>query len=263
MGTTTLDKFDGAELARRIDGAPAGATIRLPAGRIRGSWLIQRDIRLIGDGSGRTILEASPGEGVLNIDAEGADVHLEGLALTGGRRKMGGAICMRSDTHLSLKDCRLDENSAPHGRGGAIYASGGTVNLSRCQLTNNNSVHGGAIFVGDCAAATLLSCWLACNFAVRGGALAFWDGAQVRIEDTRLEENHAVRRAHHMYMFGNATRRPNILLRRVIFGEVSADGPRIVNDSDFQADIELDNTEWPDDSTTTFIRSPRHKLTLH
>ncbi len=263
VGATTVETFDGAALARRIEAAPAHGTIQLPEGRIQGSWSLKRSIRLIGAGSGRTILQASPGEGLLSIDAEDGNVHLEGLTLTGGQRQMGGAICMHSDTRLVVKDCRLADNSAPHGRGGAIYATNGLVALLQCELVDNHAVYGGAIFIGERAEAALRHCWVACNFAERGGALAFWDGAQVRIEDTRLEENQAVRRAHHMYMVGNATRRPNILLRRVIFGEVSAEGARIVNDSDFQADIELEQTEWPDDSTTTFMKNRKRKLTLH
>lgn len=252
-----------SELTKRIESAQAGARIHLPAGRLQGLWVLRQGITLIGAGPEHTIIDAHGRGAVFVVEAGTADVCLQGMTLTGGNSRAGGAVATHHGAQVTLRDCRFAHNRASNGRGGAINIQRGSVRLERCELVQNTASEGGAVFVGEDAQADLRNCWLAQNSAERGGALAFGDGARVHIEDTRLEENEAVRTAHHMYTFGDATRRPHIRLCRVVFGEVSADGPRIVNDSDFEAEIQLDQTTWPSDSSDTSAKASKRKFTLH
>lgn len=251
------------ELTQRIETAEAGATLHLPQGRFEGLWVLKRPITLVGAGAGRTIMDAGGRGAVFVVEAAEGGVRLDGMTLTGGRSRAGGGLATHHGATVTLSRCCLQANQAANGRGGGVNIQRGAVHLLGCELNGNSASEGGAIFVGEDAEARIEGCWLAQNSAERGGALAFGDGARVHIADTRLEENEAVRKAHHMYTFGDATRRPYIHLCRVIFGEVSAEGPRIVNDSDFEAQIELDHTEWPSDSSDTSAKAQRRRFTLH
>ena len=64
------------------------------------------------------------------------------------------------------------------------------------------------------------------------------------------------------YTYGSSAQRPKLTLVQVVFGEVAAEGPSIVNDSDFKAEIELDGTVWPSDSPNT-AKPKRRRFTLH
>lgn len=255
--------MDATELARRIRDAPDGAEIVLPAGRIEGTFVLGRAVRLVGAGPGETVIDGAHGGAVFAVDAKEAQVHLRGMTITGGRSRVGGGVSVDNGARVRLERCRLEDNRASAGRGGAVNIDRGRLELVDCELAHNRAQEGGAVFVGGDVQALLQRCWFAQNAAERGGGLCVGGGARVRVEDTRFEENQAVRKAHHLFTWGSASNQPHITLVRVVFGDVSAEGPRIVNDSDFKADIVLEHTTWPDDSARVATKRARRKFTLH
>jgi nitrous oxidase accessory protein len=66
-------------LQERVDAAPAGSTLRIPAGVYRGDLIIDKPLRLVGEGRPR--LEGAGGGSVVRVRA--ADVRLEGLDIDG------------------------------------------------------------------------------------------------------------------------------------------------------------------------------------
>lgn len=255
--------MDALELAQRIRNARPGTELRLPEGLIRGAFVVPRAVTLVGAGPGRTILDAGGRGAVLAVDAKGEQVVLRNLTIRGGRSRGGGGVSIDNGARVTLLDCRLEGNVAASGRGGAINIDRGRIELEGCELIGNRATEGGAVFVGGDAQASLRSCFLAQNSAERGGAFAFTGGARVSVVDTRLEENHAARKGHHLYTLGSSAQRPHVRLTNVVFGEVSAEGPRIVDESDFKAEFEIERTAWPEDSAKLSVKRTKRRPTLH
>ncbi len=256
-----MDQF---ELSQRIRNAQPGTEIHLPPGRIEGAFVVPRAVTLIGAGRDETIIDGGGRGAVLAIDAANGETRLEGLTITGGRSRGGGGLSLDNGARVYVRDCRLTGNSAAAGRGGGANVDRGELHLEACELLDNHATEGGAVFIGGNAKGSLRDCFVAQNSAERGGGLAFSGGAQVRIEQTRLEENQAARKGHHLYTWGTSASRPRIVLAHVVFGDVSADGARIVNASDFKAEYELEHTAWPEDSEPASTARPRRrKFTLH
>jgi nitrous oxidase accessory protein len=93
-------------LQQRIDDAPAGSTLRIPAGVYRGDLIVDKPLRLVGEGRPR--LEGSGDGSVIRVRA--ADVHLEGFEIDG----RGGGDLGRdtSGIHVAapraaIVDCRI------------------------------------------------------------------------------------------------------------------------------------------------------------
>lgn len=247
------------ELQQRIDETPEGGTLQLPPETVRGPIRIDRALTLVGAGADASWLDAE-GEGpVITVGASAGAVALSGATLTGGR---GGALRLEGAARVRLEACELVDNETGNGRGGVARLDGGALHCVQCNLHRNRAVEAGAIHVGGNAQLVLDGCRLAQNAAERGGALVVTDSARVRLVRTRFDENQAYERGHHLLARGASDRRPSIALVDCVFGEVSFDGPRVVNDPDFAASLDIQNTAWPDDSKKSAPRRGRRHL-LH
>jgi len=252
--------MDAQELQRLIKDTPEGGELTLPEGTIAGGVVLKRSITLVGAGPERTILDAGGRGTVLSVD--GGEVTVKGVRITGGKSTRGGGVSIDNGARVALIDCHLTGNGANAGKGGAVNVDRGAVRLLRCHFLDNRADEGGAVFIGGTAEGELEGCYFAQNSAERGGALSLTGGAKVRLEHCRLDENLGARKGHHLYTYGSSAQRPKLTLVQVVFGEVAAEGPSIVNDSDFKAEIELDGTVWPSDSPNT-AKPKRRRFTLH
>jgi len=115
-------------LQARIDAAPAGATVEVPAGTYHGDVIIDRHLRLVGIGRPRLI--GSGTGSVVRIRAD--DVTVEGFDIdgrSGGDLARDSAGVHVSGRHARVADCRIERTLF------GVYfreAHGGTV--ERCRI---------------------------------------------------------------------------------------------------------------------------------
>ena len=152
--TKTGDTNDGVcdadcSLREAIAIALSGESIGIPPGiytlTLGTELTIDKDLTLIGAGSGYTIVEAA----ILSADATSrvfnitaSAVALSGLAVQNGNFSGNGAGIFNSGT-LTLTDIKVSENKGNFG--GGIYSLGGTVALTNSTVSNNTAEFGGGI----------------------------------------------------------------------------------------------------------------------
>ena len=152
--TKTRDTNDGVcdadcSLREAIAIALSGESIGIPPGiytlTLGTELTIDKDLTLIGAGSGYTIVEAA----ILSADATSrvfnitaSAVALSGLAVQNGNFSGNGAGMFNSGT-LTLTDIKVSENKGNFG--GGIYSLGGTVALTNSTVSNNTAEFGGGI----------------------------------------------------------------------------------------------------------------------
>lgn len=128
------------------------------------------------DASGLAI-DAAGESRILEVEA-GASVSLQGLTMTGGNAKSGGAV-LNSQGELTLNDCTLVNNLAVDGGGIFNDSSQGdaSLTLNNCRLSFNTAdFDGGGIFNSGSSATgsevLLRNCTVSENNSVNGGAIA-------------------------------------------------------------------------------------------
>ncbi len=134
-----------------------GSTVNVPAGTytLNGGELsvgsaTNTNTTIVGAGASSTIVVASPGSRIFNINPSTADnvtVSISGLTLRGGTAGAfgGGAILAGwTGNVLNVTDVTFDANTAPAPFSGAAisYGGGGNLNVVSSRFTNNVTVAG-------------------------------------------------------------------------------------------------------------------------
>ena len=188
-----------ATLAHALSRALPGDTVHLAPGTYHEAGLrVAQAVTIAGDDTATTRLDGQ-GRGPLLTVAAGGVLTLDGLTLSGGAARRGGAIAVEAGGQLvarraalldnaadwggglymaggaaTIEDSRLAENTAEGG--GAVFAAAGTLTIVRSDVADNTAGVGGGLFVGPAADVTLGRATVAGNTARFGGG-AYVQGA--------------------------------------------------------------------------------------
>ena len=174
----------------------ANDAIHLVAGTYTASNLaVSKVVSILGNSRDDTFIQPpATNAGVL---APTVSCKLGNLTLRNGRRNMGGAVYLgTSGIDLYVASCRLLNNTATNGSGGAIYSgyNGGVsvVSLADTEAAGNQaSANGGAVYI-YAHGLTVSNCVLACNTASNGGAIHVGAGGpSIKVVDTLAISNSA------------------------------------------------------------------------
>jgi hypothetical protein len=158
----------GAALTRAIAAANPGDRLNV-FGRCRGSFSIEKDLRIFGNTNRQapTVLDGAGGGGVLFVN-ERVTVSLTRLTITGGNAtvRVGGGI--QNGGLLTLNRTTVTGNRAASD-GGGIY-NYGTLTLNNSRLTGNVSGGGGGGLFSE-GQATLNYSAVTGNTAAFGGGI--------------------------------------------------------------------------------------------
>ena len=186
-----------ATLTHALSRALPGDTIHLASGTYHEAGLrVAQAVAIAGDGAATTRLDGQ-GRGPLLTVTGGGALTLDGLTLSGGSGRRGGAIAVEAGGQLvmrraalldnaadwggglyvvggaaTIEDSRLAENTAEGG--GAVFAAAGTLTIVRTDVADNTADVGGGLFVGPAADVTLA------RATVSGNAARFGGGAYVQ-----------------------------------------------------------------------------------
>jgi hypothetical protein len=148
-----------ASVQAAIDAAKRGATIPICPGIYNERLVIDKNLTLVGAGSGadptaNTILDgptqsgSEPVPGGVMFVTGSSKLVARSLRFTGGGGELigfGGGIFTESTTTTKLEHCEVTENSAAN-HGGGIY-NGGTMALINTNVTDNTAISaGGGIY---------------------------------------------------------------------------------------------------------------------
>ncbi len=145
-----------ASIQDAIDAASDGDQISIAAGSYIESFQLDVPVSLIGAGSDVTILEAEPGNRVMQVTGSEIDssVTVSGLTFTGGDVTgdvvpYGGGILLAELAEPQFEDVVIAENRAENG--GGLYATPEiTVRLDGVSVISNTATaDGGGIFAGS------------------------------------------------------------------------------------------------------------------
>lgn len=182
-----------------IDLAQTEGTIYICPGAYNGTITIDKNVTLIGAGSGlgagNTILDARRNGRVVTIGS-GRDVKLHSVRITGGSVSGGfgdgggGGIYNGAST-LTMVDCVVVDNGASDG--GGIFNSDGALTLEGCEVLENTATgNGGGIYTALGSITLDASHVRGINTANLGGGI-YSDGGEVTLRDTSsVTDNDAV-----------------------------------------------------------------------
>ncbi len=152
--TSTADTGVGTLRTLIVDSASAGDTIRFSSVidgdsivLTNGEIIINRDIILLGNGAGNTIIDGNGTNRVLNI-SDSVTVEINGMAIQNGflssRNDSGGGVSNAGS--LKIVECEI-RSSRTHvlSVGGGIYNTG-KLSVFNSTLSGNLARQGGAIF---------------------------------------------------------------------------------------------------------------------
>jgi len=128
-----------------LTAANFGDTIRLCPGRYPTNAVFNKDLTLIGAGSGAggTILDGQDRGSVLDITGI---IEMRGFTITGGQAATGAGIRAYRVT-LRLEDVHLADHQSS-GAGGAINSDRGEITLINTRITGSSAERGGGIYNG-------------------------------------------------------------------------------------------------------------------
>ena len=127
----------------------------------------------------------------MTVMGKGAKVRLEGLTLTNGSAKHGGALAVTEPATVSVYDSWLTNNAA-RADGGAVYVTTGEVRLVRSRLSGNKAKRAGAVMVGPRAVVKLASTMISDNKSSAGdldGPVVLTAGASLQVLSSTLVYN--------------------------------------------------------------------------
>ena len=180
--TKTADTNDGAcdsdcSLREAIGVASSGDNIVIPAGiytlTLDDQLSIDKDLALIGAGSGRTIVRAAAVSGVAEsrvFHVSGSDVSISGVTVQNGKVVIGSGGGILNDGGLKLFDIIVRDNL-----GGGISNSG-VITLTNTIIVNNSASYGGGIL--NTGQATVVKTDISDNSA------SYWGGGIFNNEGT-------------------------------------------------------------------------------
>jgi hypothetical protein len=169
-----------------INAAAQGETIRICPGLYPGDVTIGKNLTLIGAGdglgAGNTILQGSGTAPVVAFADNTPPVTMRGLRITGGKSPYGGGIynAVNAAETVTLIDCTVSGNTATGasgGGGGGIFIDFGTLQLTGCTVSGNQTDNlGGGIYVNG-ATLSLTNSTIAGNTAKYGGGICVFESS--------------------------------------------------------------------------------------
>lgn len=227
--TTTVKPGD--DLRAAILALPVGGVLCFAPGTYPAPIRIEQaaTLRPADPAGGAVVLDAGGKGTVFATGADGAEIVLESLTLTGGSAgEAGGAVAIEGPARVTLRGCVLRGNRGGGYGGGAIYANDGQVHIVACRITGNIAERGGGALLADgTARVTLESTLITGNEAANAGALWVRDGARVELRGTTLADNDAPAAIR---ADGTTTRAPELIVEGSILSH--ARGPLVDADKD-------------------------------
>lgn len=122
-----------------------------------------------------------------------ANVILNNLAITGASISGNGGAIDSVNSKVNLTTASLKSNlvSTSTGEGGGIYQSGGSLTLSKTNLTNNKAASGGGVYLTNGASMTLFSGSFTSNTASNNGGAIDAQNASIQMSYAAFVQNHA------------------------------------------------------------------------
>ncbi|HIJ69774.1 MAG TPA: hypothetical protein HPP87_00250 [Planctomycetes bacterium] len=102
---------------------------------------------------------------------ETSDSKLTGLTITGGDNFLGGGIYCYNSSSPAISKCVITANSAVFGGAVAVGNNNSQPTISACTITENSAMVGGGAIYCIGSGPRFESCIIAGNFAPRGGAV--------------------------------------------------------------------------------------------
>ena len=237
-------RLTAADVQRQLDEAAPDQIIELPAGRITGSWVVDKPVVIRGAGAEKTILQGDGSGPVIAVDAGEGTIRFDQMSITQGRSSFGGGISIDNGARVEVHRCLLTQNRAASGCGGGIAIDSGELLVSESTLVWNAGKVGGAVYAGGDARVQIVATVLDNNLSLKGGGVAVRDAAEVDIWTCRFEQNRADDQGHHVWAISSYDRQPYILVSNSILGPSPSggSGAAIANHSIFSAQLGLDNT---------------------
>jgi hypothetical protein len=136
---------DHTTLQAAIGAAAVGATIQLCPGTYATNAIVEKDLTVVGAGSGAggTVLDGQGISTVLDLD-DVNDVKVRGLKVTGGAKDYGAGIHIVRGV-ITLEDVEVTGNHATKEAGGIYAFRCGRLTLINCRIAGNSSPKGGGI----------------------------------------------------------------------------------------------------------------------
>ncbi|HEX4122237.1 MAG TPA: choice-of-anchor Q domain-containing protein [Verrucomicrobiae bacterium] len=165
-----------------LAGNLAGQTIVFTNGAI----LLQTNVTIDASAMpGGLTLSGYNGGGIFSVGG-GATVSLTGLTMTNGNQYDGGAVYGAAASSVTVTRCTLSGNSAVEG--GALV-NDGAMTLIECTLAGNSASYGGAM---ECRGTTTISqCTISGNSGFYGGGGLWIGNAMVTVSNSIIAGNSA------------------------------------------------------------------------
>ena len=151
--------------------------------------VIEGDVTIASRGG--AVLSGGGSNRLFEVSATGA-LRGENITFQDGISNDRGGAIFNSGGKMELKNCKLTGNTAEYG--GALYSDAGQVELNNCKLTANYAYEGGALYAdGSSSSVKLNNCDLTGNSASAfGGAIRSWLG-YVELDNCDLTKNDALK----------------------------------------------------------------------
>lgn len=204
--TRTVTPADAARLQAIVEELPEGATLCLGAGRYEARLLLQRPIHLRGAGPETTILDGGGNGPVLQLWADGGEIGVADLTLTGGSAQPAanaGAIWAHGTARVLVENVHLRGNACDLAGAQAVLTDAAPVVLARCRVEENHGDRAAALQADQIGALTLRDTLVANNDGKR--AVMARAAARVTIERSTVV---AGPDAIALDLAGNATQAP-------------------------------------------------------
>ena len=229
------------QIQEAIDQAEPGQHIAIPEGKLEGTLVVHKPVRLVGQGIGKTFLDGQTQQVALIVEADEGQVLVENLCIQNGASPEGGGLQVFNGAHVKLSNCLLQNNEAIEGPGGGIAVPDGQVEANNCQFNNNRAQHGGAAFCGEVSTASFADCTFTGNTAQSGGALWLIEQVKVTAENCTFEDNQASQGGSHLHLQGTTSVAPEVTLIGCTF-YASKKGQDFFNHPEHPAKVALEET---------------------
>ncbi len=236
------------DLQKAINDAPAGATVRVPAGAWPVQLVIDKAVTLVGEPG--AVLDGGGRGPVVRIAAPRANVRLEKLTLRNGNAEAGGAVAFQEAKKLELVDCTFERNAAPAYGGGGAFLAGESAELHRCRFVGNTGRQGAGLLVDQTCQLVVRDCLFAENVALTGGGAKVKEGAKALFIGCTFADNRVVGEKStgaSLDMAGTMSRKPSVqLVNCIVAGRDPAAANDLSNDSPNPATLSVKNTLLPE-----------------
>ncbi|MBR4401273.1 MAG: right-handed parallel beta-helix repeat-containing protein, partial [Synergistes sp.] len=198
-------------------------TINIAPGTYGGRFTVGRDVKLIGSGSSKPILDGGALGSVLTI--RGAKVTLQNLIVQNGKAQYGAAVYVGGGADVTAAGCTFRNNrpsstSDYFGPHGAVYVGSGScsITLENCDFTGNTAVACDGVGFYSCGTAVLTNCSFTNNtnlsesgrddeghpYSLRSDGAAYFEGGTATLTDCSFTNNRCEGRTAGVYLDGVA-----------------------------------------------------------